>query len=479
MKIPLRLVSFFTSSLILMLLVCGCVAAPDKNGGDENLSEEEETFVPAPDEELDPEIQAEYDKYKENAGLAFGTYSPANASDFEYGGEDGNITILKYKGSERVVVIPEEIDGKTVTRIEAEAFSDSTVRAVYVPDSVVFIGRGAFENCDSLTTLRLPIMGDGAENTNCGYIFGALTSDSNTVAVPASLEMIIFGENVTEVEDNAMSGFKSLKAVVFTDKLVKIGQFSFYENEELLYVDLGSSVKEVGEYAFADCGSVVRIELSESCEKIGLGAFLNCESLKYLTLPFVGGSNNENTFFGYIFGAENYEWNDNFVPGSLSDLTLLDTCTEISDMAFADCTGLVQVPLPENLTEIGIRAFYTCYSIRGINIPDSVEKIGNDAFFQCRTLASVEFGEGSVLSGIGKQAFYGCESLKSIVLPDGVTVINASSFFGCKSLESVGFSNVQSIGEDAFGGCVSLKEAEAIDEEKIEEGNYYYTSVMK
>ena len=61
--------------------------------------------------------------------------------------EDGNVEIKKYKGNDENVVIPAEIDGKSVAKIGVDAFSscESPV-SITIPDSVSEIGRFAFFN---------------------------------------------------------------------------------------------------------------------------------------------------------------------------------------------------------------------------------------------------------------------------------------------------------------------------------------------
>lgn len=53
-------------------------------------------------------------------------------------------TIADYIGGPRKITIPDKINGKDVKRIKGNAFSYNQLKSVFIPDSVEYIGRGAF-----------------------------------------------------------------------------------------------------------------------------------------------------------------------------------------------------------------------------------------------------------------------------------------------------------------------------------------------
>lgn len=59
--------------------------------------------------------------------------------------------------------------------------------------------------------------------------------------------------------------------------------------------------------------------------------------------------------------------------------------------------------------------------------------IGNAAFAWCSGLTSINIPEG--VKSIGSQAFQGCNSLTSITIPDGVTSIEDYAFSDCEKLD--------------------------------------------
>ncbi|MDR1939643.1 MAG: leucine-rich repeat domain-containing protein [Clostridiales bacterium] len=61
------------------------------------------------------------------------------------------------------------------------------------------------------------------------------------------------------------------------------------------------------------------------------------------------------------------------------------------------------------MTSIGYGAFAYCSSLESIEIPDSVESIGEFAFADCSRLASIEIS--SSVTYIGSYAFRNCSAL--------------------------------------------------------------------
>ena len=449
--------------LVLSAALVGCVEKPAGDlDGEWNGKED---FEPSTGIGKDTEeLKKRYEQYKENAGLAFKYSAVSSESDFVISDYEDGVKIDGYSGEDNIIVIPDSVGGKTVLAIGKGAFSSTAIRAVYVPDSVVYIEKSAFEGADAIATLRLPFIGDGKESTNLGHIFGSDGYSDHAVKVPVTLDMVSLGEKTTNIEDDAFAGCKSLSAVVLPDGVESIGAFAFYECRDLVYVN-ASAVKSIGEYAFGYCSALYSVSFVGT-DSIGLGALYESNSLYSLTIPFVGGSNSENRYIGYIFGAESADHNAQFVPTSLYSVSV-EGCSEIPDRAFASCAYIGEFNLAEGVERIGVRAFYSCRSIVEIAMPDSLNSIGDDAFFGCDNLIFVDLGGASE---IGMQAFYGCRALKSVTIPQGVTEIKPSTFALCSSLMIVKLNNVKKIGKDAFYKCDSLTPVDCSGIE-VAEGN--------
>ena len=140
---------------------------------------------------------------------------------------------------------------------------------------------------------------------------------------------------------------------------------------------------------------------------------------------------------------------------SLASVAIPDSVTSIGNYAFAGCSSLVSVTIPNSVTDIGYGTFSRCSSLASVTIPDSVTSIVLYTFAQCTSLASVAIPDS--VTFIGDQAFDGCSSLASITIPSGIPSIGYATFYGCSSLASVAIpDSVTSIGVGAFSGCSSL-----------------------
>ena len=154
----------------------------------------------------------------------------------------------------------------------------------------------------------------------------------------------------------------------------------------------------------------------------------------------------------------------------LTNITIPDSVTNIGDRAFRYCSGLTGIRIPESVTSIGGSAFSYCSSLTDISIPESVTDIGSNAFADCSSLKSISLAGG--VTNIGDYTFGGCSSLESISLPDGVTSIGGYAFDGCSSLTGITIpAGVTSIGKNAFLDCSSMADIE------VDPNNSIYSSV--
>ena len=199
----------------------------------------------------------------------------------------------------------------------------------------------------------------------------------------------------------------------------------------------GLPVKEIGSAAFMNCTELTSVEIPASVSKIQNGSYS------------VGETGVAINFEGAFFGCVNLE-SVTFAEGS--------ELSGIGDFAFAYCSSLKSIDVPDTVTNIGEGAFFLSSTLTSIEIPAGVTSIGEGVFGTCSSLESVTFAEGSRLTSIGSGAFSGCSRLTSIEIPAGVTSIGGSAFYGCSSLTSIEIpAGVTSIGDYAFEDCSNLE----------------------
>lgn len=104
---------------------------------------------------------------------------------------------------------------------------------------------------------------------------------------------------------------------------------------------------------------------------------------------------------------------------------------------------------------IAARAFSGCEHLTNITIPDSVIGIDEATFECCNDLTSVTIGNG--VKSIGNIAFMSCGGLTSLTIPGTVTDVNPGAFAYCIGLKSLTIQNgVKNIGSNAFECCYGL-----------------------
>lgn len=64
----------------------------------------------------------------------------------------------------------------------------------------------------------------------------------------------------------------------------------------------------------------------------------------------------------------------------------------ICDYAFAGCSTIINVIIPDSVEVIGERAFIYCRNLKAVYIPDSVKRIGMYAFSDCQEITTVRRG---------------------------------------------------------------------------------------
>jgi len=133
------------------------------------------------------------------------------------------------------------------------------------------------------------------------------------------------------------------------------------------------------------------------------------------------------------------------------------TLTSIVDIAFQNCSNLVNITIGNSVTSIERSAFDGCTNLTSVTLGNKVGSIGTGAFSGCTKLETIVIGNG--VTEIGENAFYSCNKLKNVTIGNSVEHIRDSAFSACSSLKSITIpARVKSIGTSAFDGCTQLTE---------------------
>jgi hypothetical protein len=114
-----------------------------------------------------------------------------------------------------------------------------------------------------------------------------------------------------------------------------------------------------------------------------------------------------------------------FQNGTMLEVLLPLTLTEIPMSCFLNCENLTYTAIPDTVTTVGKNSYFNCKSLVEIAIPSKVMFIDDAAFANCGRLRKTEFAPNSSLKELGDQVFVST-SLVSLDLPPSLTKVGSS-----------------------------------------------------
>ena len=339
--------------------------------------------------------------------------------------------------------------------------------------NVITIGESAFENAISLLSLKFHAVTsigkyafsgcESLKSADFGISEATVRIDDHAFEGCIALESVT-GMRANYIGEHAFENCLSLKAVESgNDDITYIRDYAFsgckslqrFNSETPGELFIGSNMKAIGAYAFEYCREFMNVIISDSVTGIGEGAFKGCGSIREMTVPFIGRSENPNDSNACILGfwfertmvdkehltsegqgyttQTTYFYNINnqgcyayYIPESLRKVTITKQ-SKIPDNAFKNCDLIEEIFCWQIVTAIGNNTFKNCSSLKRIN--------------------ASEYGEVCLadLITIGEYAFANCKKINSfnsdnygrIIIPDSVTSIGAGAFEGSVGWEEI------------------------------------------
>lgn len=243
------------------------------------------------------------------------------------------------------------------------------------------IGKSAFADTFSLLSVHFPLDG------SCEMQVEAFAN--------SNVSQVILPDPMDVIPEKAFVN-SGVCLVHFPKQLVSVGAEAFAVTEKsrkgrLRFARLGNSlVKRIGEYAFCGQGMLQCIDFPASLEEIAPSAFSGCKSLDLISME----DQNNNRYFvenGNLY--ENLESGGTAIvrcPARMPHRCFRNDTVKVGAYAFAD-THISHIDIPETVTSIEHHAFENALFLKDV-VFQEMPFVGHHAFQDCNLLSKVTIG---------------------------------------------------------------------------------------
>lgn len=408
---------------------------------------------------------------------------------------NGLIIIEGYTGTESVIEIPSDINGKAVTEIGSDAFKNNgTITEVSIPSSVRSVRNDAFSYCTSLrkvnlseglTEIHTAFIGTAIENVTIPSTVKYLSEDA--FADGAVKEIIVEAEHasVLSMWHTADNPIPEGTEIVFegipkasTDLSLRNKGFDSYRKDgKYCYSpDYSGETPEIyisGDYTYSlDSGNATIIR----CKNFTDEEIVVPDTLDGYPVTAIGDfAFSAASDVGTSWGNTTITYTYNYTK-----ITLPEGIKTIGRYAFAENKNLKEVVLPDSLTDFNYCAFMNCKNLESVNIPDGVECLPDFLFSGCTKLKNLGLPDSikiicdnaiiitsadslpDSVEYLGKELFTSCTE-ETVTLPKSLKTLRGT-FYKMPNLKQIIFNDsLSEIGEKTFQACNSLAEISVPD----------------
>ena len=339
------------------------------------------------------------------------------------------------------VILPEKVSYEgveyAVTEIGASAFSKCVdLVSVTIPKSITCVAKKAFYECSGLKFVEIA---DGSTPLSFTDNYQFWTSPLDSAYIGRDLDfqsgssrvVLTAGGYSPFVGRNSQS--TPIKSVVFGDSVTIVENYLFQYSASLERIVFGDNVKEILKSAFSDCSALTALELPASVTAIGCD-FRNCNAISRVVclaqtppslsgFPEVGATLYvpEGCLEAYqndaVWGKEKYFAriiDAPYVPDFMVDGIKYSVLGKgkVGVVAINEETKYEgEIVLPETIAYEGVTytlttvcsgAFYNCHNLEFVSIPATVTSIEQSAFsggrIECKAMTPPACVSGSFSS---------------------------------------------------------------------------------